>query len=320
MTAALIGVDLGGTSIRAAVATGGVTHGEPVLRDTPSKDGPGAVLDAVAECARRAAGGGEISGLAIGIPGPVDPRAGIVHDTPNMVGWKEVPAAAMLSDRVGCPVVICHDAAAAGYAELMAGAGRGARHLLFITVSTGIGGALFIDGDLYNGTTGSAGEVGHTPISDDGPRCGQGHPGCLEGTSSGTALAARARAELASGVASALRDVDPASLDARAIAGAATAGDALALRLFNDAGHALGRAIGGFINVLAPDVIVIGGGLIHAGDLLLGPARHAATQIAFEIPASRCKIVTAALGTDAGLIGAVAWAVRSFRGRPVEVL
>ncbi len=216
--------------------------------------------------------------------------------------------------------MICHDAAAAGYAELMAGAGRGARHLLFITVSTGIGGALFIEGDLYNGTTGSAGEVGHTPISDDGPRCGQGHPGCLEGTSSGTAIAARARAELAAGVASTLRDVDSASLDARAIATAANAGDALSLRLFNDAGHALGRAIGGFINVLAPDVIVIGGGLIHAGDLLLGPARHAATQIAFEIPARRCKIVTAALGTDAGLIGAVAWAVRSFGGRPVEVL
>ncbi len=320
MTAALIGVDLGGTSIRAAVATGDVTHGEPVLRDTPSKDGPGAVLDAVAECARQATGGGAISGLAIGIPGPVDPRAGVVHDTPNMVGWKEVPAAAMLSARVGCPVVICHDAAAAGYAELMAGAGRGARHLLFITVSTGIGGALFIEGDLYNGTTGSAGEVGHTPISDDGPRCGQGHPGCLEGTSSGTAIAARARAELAAGAASTLRGADPATLDARAIAAAANGGDALSLRLFNDAGHALGRAIGGFINVLAPDVIVIGGGLIHAGDLLLGPARHAATQIAFEIPARRCKIVTAALGTDAGLIGAVAWAVRSFGGRPIEVL
>ena len=321
MTAALIGVDLGGTSIRAAVATGDVTHGEPVLRDTPSKDGPGAVLDAVAECARQAAGGGGISGLAIGIPGPVDPRAGIVHDTPNMVGWKEVPAAAMLSDRVGCPVVICHDAAAAGYAELMAGAGRGARHLLFITVSTGIGGALFIDGDLYNGTTGSAGEVGHTPISDDGPRCGQGHPGCLEGTvvghgargagPGGTGVpASRQR----SGMSTPLRSTRARSPPPR------TAGDALSLRLFNDAGHALGRAIGGFINVLAPDVIVIGGGLIHAGDLLLGPARHAATQIAFEIPASRCKIVTAALGTDAGLIGAVAWAVRSFRGRPVEVL
>jgi len=320
MTAALIGVDLGGTSIRAAVATGDVTHGEPVLRDTPAKEGPGAVLDAVAACAQQAAGDGPIRGLAIGIPGPVDPRAGVVHDTPNMVGWKEVPAAAMLSARLGCPVVICHDAAAAGYAELVAGAGKGARHLLFITVSTGIGGALFIDGDLYNGATGSAGEVGHTPISDDGPRCGQGHPGCLEGTASGTAIAARARAELAAGAASTLRDLDPSMLDARAISSAASAGDALSLRLFNDAGHALGRAIGGFINVLAPEVIVIGGGLIHAGDLLLGPARDAAKQLAFEIPASHCKLVTAALGTDAGLIGAVAWAVRSFAGRPVEVL
>ncbi len=320
MTDTLIGVDLGGTSIRAAVATGEVTHGEPVHRDTPSREGPAAVLDAVAQCARQAAGGAAISGLAIGIPGPVDPHAGVVHDTPNMTGWNEVPAAKMLSERVGCPVVICHDAAAAGYAELKAGAGRGARHLLFITVSTGIGGALFINGDLYDGATGSAGEVGHTPISDDGPACGQGHPGCLEGMSSGTAIAARAHAELAAGAVTSLRGMDAALIDARTISTAASAGDALSLRLFSDAGHALGRAIGGFINVLAPDAIVIGGGLIHAGDLLLGPARRAVSQIAFAIPASRCKIVTAALGTDAGLIGAVAWAVRSFSGRPVREL
>jgi glucokinase len=316
----LVGVDLGGTSIRAAVATGDVTHGEPVHRDTPSREGPAAVLDAVAACARQAAGGTAIHGLAIGIPGPIDPHAGVVHDTPNMTGWNEVPAATMLSERVGCPVVICHDAAAAGYAELKAGAGRGARHLLFITVSTGIGGALFIGGDLYDGATGSAGEVGHTPITDDGPACGQGHPGCLEGISSGTAIAARAHAELAAGAVSSLRGMDVASIDARAITVAANGGDELALRLFNDAGHALGRAIGGFINVLAPDAIVIGGGLINAGDLLLAPARHAVAEIAFAIPASRCRIVTAALGTDAGLIGAVAWAVRSFSGRPVEAL
>jgi glucokinase len=319
MTAALIGVDLGGTSIRAAVATGDVTHGEPVHRDTPSRDGPAAVLDAVADCARQAAAGVLIRGLAIGIPGPIDPRAGVVHDAPNMSGWNEVPAAALLTERLGCPVVLCHDAAAAGYAELKAGAGRGARHLLFITVSTGIGGALFIDGDLYDGATGSAGEVGHTPISDDGPPCGQGHPGCLEGTSSGTAIASRARAELAAGTVSSLGRLDAASIDARAIVVAANAGDELSLRVFHDAGHALGRALGGFINVLSPDAIVIGGGLIHAGDLLLEPARHAVTQIAFEIPARRCKIVTAALGTDAGLIGAVAWAVRSFSGHPVSV-
>jgi glucokinase len=319
MTAALIGVDLGGTSIRAAVATGEVTHGEPVHRDTPSRDGPAAVLDAVADCARQAAAGVPIRGLAIGIPGPIDPREGVVHNAPNMSGWNEVPAAAMLTERLGCPVVLCHDAAAAGYAELKAGAGRGARHLLFITVSTGIGGALFIDGDLYDGATGSAGEVGHTPISDDGPPCAQGHPGCLEGTSSGTAIAALVRAELAAGTASSLSSLDGASIDARAIVVAANAGDELSLRVFHDAGHALGRALGGFINVLNPDAIVIGGGLIHAGDLLLAPARHAVTQIAFEIPARRCKIVTAALGTDAGLIGAVAWAVRSFGGRPVAV-
>ena len=184
-------------------------------------------------------------------------------------------------------------------------------------MSTGIGGALFINGDLYDGATGSAGEVGHTPISDNGPACGQGHPGCLEGMSSGTAIAARAHAALAAGAASSLRGMDPALIDARVISTCGECRRRTVIALFTDAGHALGRAIGGFINVLAPDAIVIGGSLIHAGDLLLAPARHAVTQIAFAIPASRCKIVTAALGTDAGLIGAVAWAVRSFSGRPV---
>jgi glucokinase len=134
--------------------------------------------------------------------------------------------------------------------------------------------------------------------------------------SSGTAIAARARGAIAAGTASSLQSLDPATIDARAIVTAANAGDALSLQVFAEAGHALGRAIGGFINVLAPDVIVIGGGLIHAGELLLTPARTAATEIAFEIPYRRCKIVPAALGTDAGLIGAVAWAVRSFGGAP----
>lgn len=311
MNKTLIGVDLGGTHLRAARATGATTHAAPVVRDTPAPEGPAVVLDAVADSARQAAGGARIDGLAIGIPGPLDATTGVVHATPNLAGWHEVPAAEELTRRLGCPVAVHNDARLAGFAEWLAGAGQGTREFVFITASTGVGGAVILNGELYNGV-GSAGEVGHTPVGPDMPRCNQGHPGCLEGSASGTAIAHAAQRELASGARSSLSGADPATLDARAIEEAAMAGDELSIRLFANAGQVLGRAIGGLINLLAPEVIVVGGGLISAGDLLFAPMRRAITEIAFEWPAAHCRVVEAALGSDAGLVGAVAWAVRSF--------
>ena len=311
MNRTLVGVDLGGTHLRAAVATGPTTHAVPVVRDTPARDGPAAVLDAVAACATHAAGGATIDGLAIGIPGPLDATTGVVHATPNLAGWHEVPAAQELGRRLGCPVAVHNDARLAGFAEWVAGAGRGTRHFIFITASTGVGGALVLDGELYNGA-GSAGEVGHTPVGPDMPPCNQGHPGCLEGSASGTGIAHAARQALDSGVRSSLSGANPTTLDARAVEEAALAGDELSIRLFADAGRVLGRAIGGLINLLAPEVIAVGGGLISAGDLLFAPMRRAITEIAFEWPAAHCRVVEAGLGGDAGLVGAIAWAVRSF--------
>ena len=316
MNSVLVGVDLGGTNIRAARATGPAQHAGAVHRDTPAQGGPDAVLDAVADAAREAAGA-HIDGLAIGIPGPLDPATGVVHAAPHLPGWKETPAAAMLSQRLGCPVAVRNDATLAGYAEWVAGAGSGARHFIFITVSTGIGGALILDGKLHDGI-GSAGEVGHTPVGPDAPACSQGHPGCLEGTASGTAIAAAAHAAVTRGAVTSLTTVDPAHLDARAVEEAARAGDELAMSLFATAGHAMGRACGGLINMLAPEVIAIGGGLINAGDLLFGPLLEAVPEMAFTWPMQRCRIVPAALGTDAGLVGAVAWAVHSFGASGAE--
>lgn len=316
MSSLLVGVDLGGTNIRAAVAVGAAQHAAPVHLSTPAQGGPDAVLDAVADAANKAAGA-PIDGLAIGIPGPLDPATGVVHAAPHLAGWRETPAAAMLSKRLGCPVAVRNDASLAGYAEWLVGAGSGARYFVFITVSTGIGGALILDGALYQGI-GSAGEVGHTPVGPDAPACGQGHPGCLEGTASGTAIAAAARRALAAGTETSLATFDAATLDAHAVEEAARAGDALATSLFAAAGRAMGRACGGVINSLAPEVIVIGGGLINAGDLLFGPLRAAVPEIAFGWPMQRCRIVPAALGTDAGLVGAVAWAVHTFGARAPE--
>jgi len=307
----LVGVDLGGTNVRAAVATGPATHAAVVRHPTPAQDGPDAVLDAVAACAREAAGDAEIGGLAIGIPGPLDPRRGIVHAAPHLAGWREVPAGDMLGARLGCPVSVRNDATLAGFAEWKAGAGVGASHFIFVTASTGVGGAVILDGRLHEGT-GSAGEVGHTPVGADAPTCSQGHNGCLEGTASGTAIADAARRAVAAGEKTRLADITPADIDAKAVEEAALAGDEVAKRLFAVAGRALGRAVGGLINLLGPEVVAIGGGLINAGDLLFGPLRAAVPEIAFEVPASHCRIVEAALGTDAGMVGAVAWVVHTF--------
>jgi glucokinase len=307
----LVGVDLGGTNIRAAVATGAATHGPAQHRPTPAEQGVDAVLDAIAGCAREAAGG-RIDALAIGIPGPLDPASGVVHSAPHLPGWHELPAGDLLSQRLGCPVSVRNDATLAGFAEWKAGAGKDSAYFVFVTASTGIGGALVLGGRLYDGAAGSAGEVGHAPVGAEGPPCSQGHPGCLEGIASGTGIANAARAAIAGGTPTSLAGTASELIDARAVQAAAEAGDALSLGLFEAAGRALGRALGGLINLLDPEVIAVGGGLINAGDLLFGPLHRSVPEIAFEYPASRCRIVPAALGTDAGLVGAVAWAVHSF--------
>jgi glucokinase len=311
----LVGVDLGGTLIRAAVATGPATHLPPARHPTPAGTSPEGVLDAVAAAVGEATGGATPDGLAIGIPGPLDPVAGRVYAAPNLHGWNDVPAQKLLEERVGCPVAVQNDGNLAGFAEWVAGAGRGARHMIFMTVSTGVGGGLVLDGQLYSGAAGTAGELGHVVVDPDGPPCNQGHRGCLEGSASGTAIARRARELLAAGEASSLHALPADQVDAHAVADAAAAGDALSVRLYRDAGRTLGLDIGGLVNVLSPEVVVIGGGLINAGELLLGPLREAVGGIAFASAMSRCRIVPAALGTDAGLVGAVAWAVRCF-GEP----
>ncbi|TMC49524.1 MAG: ROK family protein [Chloroflexi bacterium] len=316
MSGALVGVDLGGTLIRAAVATGATTHGPLVRHPTPATGGPEAVLDAVAAAVREATGGETPGGVAIGIPGPLDPATGMVYTAPNLAGWHDVAAGGMLRERVGSDIAVQNDARLAGFAEWTAGAGRGTRHFIFMTASTGIGGGLVIGGELHAGTAGTAGELGHMIADPNGPGCTQGHRGCLEGIASGTGMVHRARLLLEGGATSSLSAVPADGLDARAIEDHANAGDALARQLFDDAGRALGLAIGGLINELSPEVVAIGGGLSQAGDLLFAPLLAAVPDMAFAVPLSRCRIVPAQLGTDAGMVGAIAWAGRCFGPPP----
>jgi glucokinase len=308
----LVGVDLGGTNIRAAVATGTYTHATPAHAPTPGQDGPAAVVDAIGRCVDEAAGGRRVDGLAIGVPGPLDPRRGIVYAAPQLRGWDNFDAAAALRERVRCDVAINNDANLAGYAEWIAGAGRGTTDFVFITASTGVGGALILNGELYAGHSGTAGEIGHMPLSPGEPACGEGHQGCLEGTASGTAIAKAARHAVQAGERTSLADLSPDAIDGKAVQDAASDGDDVALRIFTTAARSLGRAVGGLINLFSPEAIAIGGGLINAGPLLFSPLRAAVGEMAFAVPAQHCRVVEAELGTDAGLVGAVAWAVKSF--------
>lgn len=308
----VVGVDLGGTNIRAAVATGPCSHEEPAREPTPHDGGTDGVVAAIAACVARACRGRHPTGLAIGIPGPLDPVRGVVYASPNLPGWEDFAAAEAIAAAVGCPVAIQNDANLAGYAEWVAGAGRGTGNFVFITASTGVGGALILNGTLHAGAAGTAGELGHVPLGGEGPACGQGHPGCLEGSASGVAIAHAARRALDAGESSSLSGLAPEDLDARAVQEAAEAGDRLGHQIFTTAAHTLGRAVGGYINLFSPEVVAIGGGLINGGALLFEPLRAGVAEMAFTQPAQRCRIVEAELGTDAGLAGAVAWAVRSF--------
>lgn len=308
----LVGVDLGGTNIRAAVATGPTTHAEPAHAPTPGDQGHDAVVEAIGRCVEEAAGGARVDGLAVGIPGPLDAQRGVVYAAPHLTGWDNFRAAEAIAARCGCPVVINNDAKLAGFAEWAAGAGRGTTDFIFVTASTGVGGAIIANGELYAGHAGTAGEVGHTPLGPEYPPCGQGHPGCLEGTASGTAIAETARRAVRHGEVTSLSSLPVDSIDGKAVQDAAHAGDEVALRIFTFAARALGRATGGMINLLSPEVIAVGGGLINAGELLFGPLREGVAEMAFTAPAAVCRIVPAELGTDAGLVGAVAWAGKTF--------
>jgi glucokinase len=290
-------IDLGGTKIYSAILDGGRVLGED-LRPTEAAEGQEAVvgrLVASLETAASAAGLplADLAGAGVVAPGPVDWHSGHVMNPPNLPGWNDVPLGAILSERLGMPVVLENDANAAALGEYVAGAGRGARALVYITISTGIGGGLVFDGELYRGVSGAAGEVGHMVIEPDGPTCGCGNRGCLEALASGTGIARQGREALGRGQAPVLKRLcEEAGGEASSVlvARAAAEGDAGAQRILRVASRALGIGLGNLINLFNPDVIVIGGGAAQIGAALLAPAEGIMRQIAFPGPAAHVDV------------------------------
>jgi glucokinase len=316
-----IGIDLGGTKI----LTGLVNEVGQVIaedyRKTRAKKGLDFVVGRLAESALQAmqnagAPASSIQAVGIGVPGPVDTDEGIVTQPPNLPGWRNVPVRAMIEEALGIPTFLENDANAAALGEYLFGAGRGSTHMLYVTVSTGIGGGFILDGKLYHGADGAAGEIGHVTILPRGPHCGCGNRGCLESVASGTAIAREGRELVIRGVPTLISELvaqNPDAVTAKLVAEAAQRGDSEAQEIIREAMGYLGVGIASLVNLLNPEIVVIGGSLIKLGDILFDSVRRAVKRRAFPVASQRVRIVPAELGDRVGVCGAAAVAIQARR-------
>ena len=306
-------IDLGGTKVRSIVvdASGRILGDDIRLSD--AAEGLEVVLDRMVECldASLAKAGVKREGLAalgVASPGAVDAVRGIVPDAPQLPGWKDVPLARLLGERFGLPTLLENDATAAALGEHRFGAGRGCRHMLYITISTGVGGGIIIDGEMYRGASGAAGEFGHVIIVADGPPCGCGGRGCLESLVSGTAIARWGEELVATGKSPLLAEMREREgpVTAEMMSRAVKAGDEAALECAGEVGYYLGVALAGFVNVFNPEVIVIGGGVSLSGEMFMDKARATMEQLAMRQPLKDVRLELSALGDFGGALGMVA--------------
>jgi glucokinase len=250
--------------------------------------------------------GAEIIGVGAGAPGPLDTKSGVVLLTPNL-GWVDFPLRQIIRDRLGLPAQLDNDANCAVLGEWWVGAARGTRHAIGITIGTGIGGGLILDGRLYHGASDVAGEIGHTTIDTEGRRCKCGNYGCLEAYASGPNIALRAIEAMEAGAETRLASYvggDTSKITAQTVYEAAHDEDELALEVVNDTAKFLGAGIANLLNVFNPEVVVICGGVTLAGDRLFTPLRRETARRAFKPAVAACRIVPGELVGTAGVYGA----------------
>lgn len=316
----VVAVDLGGTQLRVAVL-----QGEKVLSRVSVHTGEEPVPDRIIpriycgiEQALDEAGAGldQVAGIGIGVAGPLDSRTGIVFAPPNLPGWDHVPLRAIFEEHYALPVFIGNDANVAALGEYMFGSGHGCKDMIYLTISTGIGGGVIVNGQLMEGTSGTAGELGHMTIDWHGERCNCGNIGCLESIASGTAIARRAREAMARGVDFFVPSDDypqgyiagnegqQLRVDAQVVARAAMAGEPVACEIIREAAEALGVGLVNLIHIFNPDMIVLGGGLTQMGPLLMKPALQIVEMRTMRVPYKAVQIEQARLGADVGLVGA----------------
>lgn len=283
-------------------------------RPTPVELGPQGVLAEIASAIRETlssagASMSDLLGIGIAAAGIIDSREGRVVVSPNLPDWHDVPLGGTIEERFGVPVSIGNDASLAALGEWYFGVNRQIADLVYVTVSTGIGGGIIADGKLYEGVSGAAGEVGHMTIDVNGPKCRCGSSGCWEVMASGRALAEEAVRQVDGGARSSIAELvggDLDKVDAKIVFLASQQGDELARRLIARQAYYFGVGLGNLINIFNPEIILVGGGVAKMGDALLGPASEVARERAFKTPAEAVEIRRSFLGDDSGLLGAVA--------------
>lgn len=248
----------------------------------------------------------DIKAVGTGVPGPIVTEAGMVSGPPIMPGWDGFPIRDTLQARWGCPVTLNNDAELGALGEWAYGAGRGERDLAYIKVGIGIGAGLLLDGQIYGGITGSAGEIGHITINENGPECQCGNRGCLEAMAGGQAIANRAIEAVRKGQRTLLTEKSPVeTITHQDVIAAARRGDLLSQQIVTEAGSHLGTAIASLVNLFNPSMVVIGGGVAQIGDLLLEPIRRAVQQRSLRVASRAVRISAALLGRRSSGMGAV---------------
>ncbi len=313
----ILGIDLGGTKILTAIVD---AEGYIISRDhsiTPAKEGQDEVIKSILKSVDRTLDQARITmdglrAIGIGAPGLSNSETGVLFTSPHLPGWQDVPLRDIIEQRLGKKAFLINDANAAAVAELYFGAGRGARNFIYITLSTGIGSGIIINGEIYTGATGTAGELGHMVIKDNGPVCKCGNRGCWETLASGTALAREARDRIREGANTSILDYiggEIEKVNAEVVHQAAQAGDNLANELIAQTGYYVGVGLANLINIFNPEIIVIGGGLSNIGDMLLEPAYEEAKRRAFKQSFRVVRFARAELGRNTGAIGAAKFAL-----------
>ena len=308
----VVGVDLGGTKILSGVVDADNRILGRAKRSTPAKDGGPAILKAIVDCVDEALADaglsrGDINVVGMGSPGPLDVNAGAIIFSANL-NVKNYPIGPELSAALQRPVLVRNDVRVGGYAEFRLGAGRGFRQIISAFVGTGIGGCLILDGEIVKGSTGNAGEIGHTIIKAGGPRCGCGARGCMEALASKTAISRRIEKAIRKGLPTVLADKmarKGGRLKSRDLAEALMANDPLALKEVHRSAHLGGRGLGSLINVFGPEIVIIGGGVAGAlGEPYIDLVRSSVRQHSLPDAQGTVRIERAALGDDAGILGA----------------
>jgi glucokinase len=313
-----IAVDLGGTQIRSARFSEDKELEERVAVSTKAEEGFDSVFRRLTDTIRQVwPEDDKVAAVGLGAPGPLNFKRGMLRFAPNLPGWVNVPLRDKLSEALGASVYVGNDADMAALAEHRFGAGRGVEHMVYMTISTGIGGGMIFDSRLFTGGHGLGGEIGHMAVDPSGPKCTCGNVGCLEVLASGTAIGRRARERLARGEASILTDWmegDLSRITAKEVSKAGREGDALAVSVFREAGRYIGTAIVSLMYMLDPTLFVLGGSVTKAGDLLFSPIRETVEERAPIAYREHTRLVRAELGSDVGLWGALALCLMELGG------